>query len=147
MKILEKLFPRRGPPEPLSSIDIQKPGKRSLFRQQFRKHYGISDLNWVNHERKWYLVCHEATAEMLKRYKYLRQIRPKKALPPPKNFRQQKKEKKSLPEPMICYVKPDRTAKCPFCKQDYRNVSGPFPKKVRCRRCQATLQVELLGKK
>jgi len=144
MKILN-LFSRR-PPEPLSAIDIQNPRKRSLFRQQFSKHYGTSDLTWINHEGGWYMVCPEATADMLKRYKYLRRIRPEKTPPTPENFWQRKKEKKSS-EPMICYVKPDRTANCPFCNQGYRNVSGPFPKKVTCRNCQATLQVELLDKK
>lgn len=148
MKILE-WFSRR-PPEPLSPTDQQNPKKRNIFRKQFSRHYGrdkAANLSWINHEGAWYLVCPAADSAMLKRYDYLRRIRPEKASMSQQNFWEQKKGKKSAPQPIICYVNPDRSANCPLCNQGYRNVSGPFPKKVTCRNCQAVLRVELLHEK
>ena len=148
MKILEKLFSRR-PPEPLGLIDLQNPRKRSRFRQQFIAYYGkgkVSEIAWFVHENKWCLLCPGADSEILKRYKYLRKARPEKPPTSPQNFWEQKTPP-PVDETPICYVSADHIAHCPICSQGYKNVSGPFPKKVTCRRCKEELKLLLLDEK
>lgn len=143
MKIFKNLFSRH-PPRALMNAELEDPEKRTKFRNDLIRYFNsgeekTSKTFWIKYHDAWLLICSWATPEMMKLYRYVRKKAPvhEEAISP-------KATKRAVDQAqdvgfMITYVTPKRIATCPKCASKYRNVSGPFPRKVVCKICQQKL--------
>jgi len=148
MKIFKNLFSRH-PPEALSNAELRNPEKRAKFRTDFIRYFNTGKpatgrTFWIKHQKNWLLICHWATPEMTKKYRYIRKEAPvhEDAINP-KEIKEAVEHSASETDFIICYVTRTRYATCPRCNGKYRNVSGPFPRKARCKVCGQPLILKL----